>query len=100
MQKTKVGISVGMIGAAVYFAGLFGGYIAVIILAGYILLCEENEWLRRSAVKAVALLMVFSFFTTAANLVPNVIGFIDKVVGDQFPGHALRFMIFIVVVKM
>ena len=30
MQKTKVGISVGMIGAAVYFAGLFGGYIAVI----------------------------------------------------------------------
>ena len=79
MQKTKVGISVGMIGAAVYFAGLFGGYIAVIILAGYILLCEENEWLRRSAVKAVALLMVFSFFTTAANLVPNVIGFIDNV---------------------
>ncbi len=25
-----------------------------------------------------------------------VIGFINKVVGDQFPGHALRFMIFIV----
>ena len=29
--------------------------------------------------KAVALLLVFSFFTTAANLVPNVIGFIDNV---------------------
>ena len=43
------------------------------------MLCEENEWLRRSTVKAVALLMVFSFFTTAANLVPNVIGFIDNV---------------------
>ena len=54
MQKTKIGISVGVMGAVMYFASLFGGYIPMLLLAGYIFLKEENIWLRKAAFKAVA----------------------------------------------
>ncbi len=46
MQKTKLGVSVALMGAALYFLGLFSGYVALIILAGYVLLMEENVWLK------------------------------------------------------
>lgn len=52
MQKTKLGITVGALGAITFFAGFFGGYLAAIVLAGYALLFEENAWLKRSVVKA------------------------------------------------
>ncbi len=79
MQKTKLGISVGLMGAAVYFAALFGGYVAVAILAGYILICEDNEWLKKTAVKAAALMVCFSLLYTVIHLIPNVIDFINNI---------------------
>lgn len=45
---------------------------------GYILLFEENPWLRRSAVKATVLLVIFSLIVTVINLVPDGINvFVD-----------------------
>lgn len=79
MQKTKLGISVGLLGAAIYFLGLFSGYLAVVLLTGYVLLFEENGWLKKNAVKAVALLAFFSLLTVGLNLIPNIIGLIDDV---------------------
>lgn len=79
MQKTRLGISVGLLGAAIYFASFFGGYTVAIILGGYILLCEENAWLKRTTVKAVALLFGFAVLTAVINLIPNAIGFIDNI---------------------
>lgn len=67
MQKTKLGITVGLMGAALYFIGLIN-FFGLIILSGYVLLFETNEWLKRSAVKAVAIVVGFS-------LVSIVIGF-------------------------
>ena len=78
MQRTRIGLSAGMIAAAIYFVGMLGGYVPAIILAGYVLLFEENPWLRRSAVKAVATMLLFSFAIEAINLIPDMIGFIDK----------------------
>ena len=78
MQKTKIGVSVGLLGAAIYFMGLFSGYLTVVLLIGYVLLFEENEWLRKSAVKAVALMVVFSLAAAVMNLIPNVIGVLDN----------------------
>lgn len=80
MQKTKLGISVGLLGAAIYFMGLFSGYLVAVVLAGYVLLFEENSWLRKSAVKAVSVMAVFSLLITVLNLVPNAISFVDNVV--------------------
>lgn len=80
MQKTRLGISVGLLGAAIYFMGLFSGYLLAVLLAGYVLLFEENSWLRKNAVKAMSVMAVFSLLITVLNLVPNAIGFINDVV--------------------
>lgn len=59
MQKTKLGISAGLLGAVLYFMGIFSGYLLVVLLAAYVLVYEENGWLKQSAVRAVAILLVF-----------------------------------------
>lgn len=63
MEKTKLGISVGLLGAALYFLGLLNS-LPLIILAGYVLLFEQNVWLRKSAVKVVAILLVFNVLSS------------------------------------
>ena len=80
MQKTKLGVSVALMGAALYFLGLFSGYVALIILAGYVLLMEENVWLKKTAVKSVALLMLFSLILSVLGLIPSLVNFIDDTV--------------------
>lgn len=86
MQKTKLGISVGLLGAALYFMGLFSGYMVTVLLAGYVLLFEENKWLRNAAVKAVAVMVLFSFVSAIINLIPNAMSFIDYIV-SMFGGN-------------
>lgn len=80
MQKTKLGISAGLLAAVIYFAGLYSGYMIVILLVGYVLLCEENEWLRRSAVKALLIMVLFSTLMLIAGIVPNFISSIHYLV--------------------
>ncbi len=87
MQKTRLGISVGMLGAAVYLTGLFSGYLVAILMAGDVLLCEENGWLKRSVIKAVSLMVFFSFITVLINLIPdamNCISYIASMFGGNF----------------
>lgn len=86
MQKTKLGITVGAFGAMTYFAGFFSGYLVAIILAGYVLLFEENAWLKRSVVKAVVLMVFFSVLVALINFIPDVIGFIGNV-ASVFNGY-------------
>jgi hypothetical protein len=63
MQKTKLGITVGLLGAGLYFLGLLS-FLGLIILSGYVLLFETNEWLRITAVKAVAVVIGFALIST------------------------------------
>lgn len=87
MQKTRLGISVGLLGAAIYLVGLFGGYVAMVVLAGYTLLFESNGWLRRSAVKAVVLMVAFSALNAVLGLIPDCFSAIGEVVvlgGGEF----------------
>lgn len=79
MQKTKLGISVGVMGAIVCFAALSNGYLATLLLLGYILTFESNEWLKKTAVKVVLVLVVFSLLNGVVNLVPSAISVIDAV---------------------
>lgn len=78
-MKAKLGISVGLVGAALYFSGLFGGYLVAVLLAGYVLLCEDNLWLKRTAVKAVALLIIFYLLVWGIELLPQMIGIVDSI---------------------
>lgn len=79
MQKSRLGISVGLLGAAVFFACYFGGYTAAIVLAGYILLFEDNVWLKRATVKGVALMFAFPVLASVIYLIPNIISLVDSI---------------------
>ena len=70
MTKTKLGISVGLFGAAMYFMGLIT-ILPLVIMAGYVLLFEDNAWLKRTAVKALAIVMFFSVLSTLLGLLSS-----------------------------
>lgn len=73
-MKTRLGISVGLMGAMVYFMGLFSGYLLLVLLVSYVLLFEENEWLKYTAIKAVTVCVMFSVVITCIDMVPTAIG--------------------------
>lgn len=79
MQKTKLGVSVAVMGAATYLIGYLSGYLAVVVLAGYVLLMEENEWLKKTVVKAVATMLAFSLLSILIGLIPDVFSFIQDI---------------------
>ncbi len=81
MQKTKLGISVPLLAAAVYFTALLGGFTPLVIVVGYILLCEENEWLRHNAIKAVVIYLLVALIPTALGFVDDVFGFFNVIIG-------------------
>lgn len=71
MEKTKLGISVGLLGAALYFSGLIN-FLVLIMLAGYVLIFENNAWLRKSAVKAAAIVIAFSIVSILIGISNNI----------------------------
>ena len=77
MQKTKLGISVALAAAALYFLGLFGGYIILGIAVGYVLLREEDEGLRRESVRVMLLMFLFSLVSAALGLIPSFLSVIS-----------------------
>lgn len=89
MQKTKLGISAGMLAAVIYLTALFSGYWVAIFLAGYVLLFEENQWLKISAIKAVGILLFFSFLSTVIHLIPDALDVVSYF-GNMF-GTVLSF---------
>lgn len=84
MEKTKLGISVNLMAMVLYFSGLLSST-ALFLAAGYILLREEDEWLRKAAVKAVVLVAVFaagyalvSVFSNGFSAVESLVNGIPK----------------------
>ena len=73
MEKTKLGISVGMLGAVVYFSAALFGYLALLVVGGYILFVEKTEWLKKCVIKAVVLMLLYSLITTVIGLIPQLI---------------------------
>ena len=66
-MKTKLGISVELFGAALYFMGLIST-IPLVLMAGYVLLFEKDEWLKKTAVKAVGIVIIFAILSAAIGL--------------------------------
>jgi uncharacterized membrane protein len=80
MQKTKLGISVGLLGALIYFTGLINS-LALIVMVGYVLLKEENPWLRKSAVKAVLIVFSFTILSVVISSGNEVFTILNTVIG-------------------
>lgn len=72
MKKTKLGLSVAIMGAIVYLTALFGGFTPLLLVAGYILIVEENADLKKTAVTALMILLTFSAVNFVIGLLPDV----------------------------
>ncbi len=72
MQKTKLGIPIFLMGAFAWLLGYYVGYPAILLFVGYVLIAEENPWLRRQCCRVLAVMMCFTLLSTALNLLPNV----------------------------
>ena len=77
-MKSKLGISVGLFGAGIYLGSLVGGTLVAFLLLVYVLMFEENEWLKVTAIKAAALVMLFAFIALAVDLIPSSINTFDS----------------------
>lgn len=79
-MKTKLGISVAMMAAAAYLIGFFSGNTALLLIVGYVLICESDEWLKKSVVKALAVGLTFSLVSAVIGFIPNAISIVDDLV--------------------
>ena len=66
-------------GFILFLSAGFGGYVPTLIIGGYILFLESNEWLKKSAIKAVVLLVGFSLVSGAVGLIPSAVTFINNI---------------------
>ena len=87
MPKAALGVSIGILAAASYWTGLISD-VAAILLIGYILIKEEDNWLRSVALKAgiiivgmVAITTVTGFLTQGVNGFNALLNLFDH---DQF----------------
>jgi len=77
MDKAKLGITIQLFGAGLYFLGLIG-ITPLVIAAGYVLIMEENQWIRRVAVKAVAVVIFFAIFSNLVGLLSEGTAFLNN----------------------
>ena len=79
MEMTKLGITIKLFGGALYFIGLIG-LTPLVIAAGYALLFEENQWLKRVAVKAVAVVIFFAILSTLVGIAADSTTFLNNLI--------------------
>ena len=79
-MKTKLGVSVGLAAAGVYILAVLGNYTAILLAVGYIFLMEEDAWLKKSALKALATMLFFSFLLSLLGLVPDAFKWIGSAI--------------------
>ena len=87
MEKSKLGISVTFLAAILYLLGFYGGYIVAVVTVGYVLLKEDNLWLKKAAINVIAWLLLFGLASTAINLIPNFLSLIYSII-SMFGGSA------------
>lgn len=79
MLKTKLGISIALVGAAMYFLGMFS-FIPAVLLAGYVLIAEENEWVKRQAARMIGVVLLFGLLSIAIGWIDEFVGMLNIVV--------------------
>lgn len=76
MEKTKLGISVCLMGALVFLSG-YAGLMVIALIAGYVLLKEENAKLKKYAAYTIALYVGFTLLSICIGAVSNVFSILN-----------------------
>ena len=77
-MNTKLGIGTGVFAALMFAVACFGSYTPLLLLVGYVFLCESDEWLKKAGVKALVIMVCVDFFRAVINLVPDVLAWINN----------------------
>lgn len=72
MEKSKLGISVGLLSALTFLTGYLG-ITAMVLVVGYILIREENMTLKKNAVGTVVLYLAFLAISLCIGILDNVV---------------------------
>jgi len=83
MEKTRLGITIKLFGAGLYFLGLMS-IVPLVLAAGYVLLFEDNQWLQRVAVKAVAVVIFFTVLFALLGLFSDASGAFHNLINMTF----------------
>jgi len=68
-QMTEIGITVAFFAALIYWSGLISNMpVITVLLAGYVLIREKEQWLRAVALKAVTIIVCFALLLGFINL--------------------------------
>lgn len=79
MLKTKLGVSIALVGAAMYFLGAIS-FIPAVLLAGYVLIAEQNEWLKRQAAKMIGVVVFFGLLSIAVGWIDDFVYILNIIV--------------------
>lgn len=85
MYKTKLGLSNCMVAGIIFLLALITSFYSasiifswpLVLLVAYVLLKEDDLWLKASAVKAVLVVLVFILVPILFSFVDNIISFIN-----------------------
>lgn len=84
MDKTKFGVSVCLIASLFFMMALMGtnveGLVIVLAAATYLFATESNAFLRKSIVKAIALLLVFYLASNLVGMVSDIFTFVNEII--------------------
>lgn len=73
MDRTKLGITTALLSTAIFLSGMMST-MALVIMVGYVLIAEEDLWLKKNAVRALFIVILFAGLSFAIDLIPSVIG--------------------------
>ena len=79
MEKTKLGISVSLAAALLYFLGLIN-MVALIVAVGYVLIAEKDQWLRKAAVQSLAITLGYQIISSVLGVGNRLFGFINDII--------------------
>ncbi len=88
MGNTKLGLPAKLLACFAYLAAFFSGYVAFILLAGYVMIREQNDWLRYHTLKAGVLMVIFSIISALISLIPSLLSWVRELI-DIF-GNTFR----------
>lgn len=80
MEKTRFGISAALMAAIVCLLSYYGGYVIAGVMIGYVLLMEQSAFLKRIALKVLAVMLAFSLLNTVIYLIPNILSLIESAI--------------------
>lgn len=85
MNKTKLGISNCMVAGLIFLLALITSFYSssimfawpLVLLVAYVLLKEDDLWLKASAIKAVLVVLLFILVPILFSFIDNIIAFIN-----------------------